>query len=126
MILSEAAAEVRRLSNLLDAGLDVLRSSAEETAAAEREYRKARALAWVNNTEGTAGFRESQVDGQTAELRYARDVAEGMRRAALESVRARSTQISMIQTLLNAYKAEANFVRTDPYQEPDGVRRFDG
>jgi len=113
MILAEAEAEVRRLSNMLDAGLDVLRSSAEECAAAEREYRKARAQAWVAQTEGTAGFKEAQVDSLTADLRYKRDVAEGMRRAALESVRSRSTQISMLQTLLNAHKAEASFVRTE-------------
>lgn len=112
MNLQEASQELQRLNRLLDAGLDVLRSTAEETASAEREYRKARALAWVNNTEGTAAFREAQVDAQTADLRYARDVAEGMRRAALESVRARATQISMLQTLLNAHKSEANFVRT--------------
>lgn len=123
MILAEAAAEVRRLSHLLDAGLDVLRSAAEETASAEREYRKARALAWVSHTEGTAGFRESQVDGATADLRYARDLSEGMRRAALESVRARSTQISMLQTLLNAHKAEASFTQTDPFGGPAGPRR---
>jgi hypothetical protein len=127
MILSEAAAEVRRLSGLLDAGLEILRSSAEDVALAEQAYRKARAQAWVENTEGTAGFRESQVDGQTAGLRYKRDVAEGMRRAALESVRARTTQISAVQSLLNAHRAEANFVRSGPdsYQENSHVRRFE-
>jgi hypothetical protein len=113
VILAEAEAEVRRLSGLLDAGLEILRSAAEDVARAEQKYRKARAQAWVTNTTGTAGFRESQVDGQTADLRYKRDVAEGMRRAALESVRSRSTQLSAVQTLLNAYRAEANLVRTD-------------
>jgi hypothetical protein len=127
VILSEAQIEVKRLSALLDAGLDILRSSAEEVAAAENKYRKARAQAWVVNSEGTAGFREAQVDGETAGLRYKRDVAEGMRRAALESVRARTTQISAVQSLLNAHRAEANFVRSGPdsYQENSHVRRFE-
>ena len=114
MILDEAEVEVRRLSRLLDAGLDVLRSTAEEVAEAEREYRRAKALAWITHAEGTAAFRESQVDAATADLRYARDVAEGMRRAALESVRARSTQISLWQTLVNAHRAEAEFAGKGP------------
>jgi hypothetical protein len=118
MILSEAAEEVRRLSHLLNAGLEMLQTSAEDVASAEQAYRKARARAWVENTEGTAGFREAQVDGQTAGLRYKRDVAEGMRRAALESVRARSTQISAIQTLLRASTEEASFARTGPERIP--------
>jgi hypothetical protein len=114
MNLPEAVEEVRRLSRLLDAGLDVLRSSAEETASAEREYRKGKALAWVHRTDGTAAERVALVDADTADLRYTRDVAEGIRRAALESVRARSTQVSMWQTLLNAHRAEAEFTRTRP------------
>lgn len=113
MILSEAIETVRVLSRQLDAGLDVLRSAPQDVAEAERQYRKAKAIAWVK-VEGTAAERGALVDAETADLRYARDVAEGMRRAALESVRARSTQISMWQTLLNAHKAEADFDRTGP------------
>ena len=119
MILAEAVIEVRRLSKLLDAGLDVLRDSSEKVAEAERDYRKARGVAWVSQTSGTAGFREAQVDAQTADLIYARDVAEGVRRSALESVRSRGTQISMMQSLLSAHRSEAAFVRTGP--EFDGT-----
>lgn len=114
MELNEAAREVQRLSRLLDAGLDVLRDTAAEVAEAERDYRKAKSLAWVNRTEGTAREREALVDADTADLRFKRDLAEGMRRAALESVRARATQISAIQSLLNAHKSEADFVRSGP------------
>jgi hypothetical protein len=62
--------------------------------------------------------RAALVDADTADLRYARDVAEGIRRAALESVRARSQQISMYQTLVNAHKSEADFARTGPREGP--------
>lgn len=110
----EAAREVRRLSSLLDSGLEVLRTSSEQLAKTEAAYRKAKALAWVNNTEGTVREREAKVDADTADKRYERDVAEGLRRAALESVRARATQISAIQSLLNAYRSEADFARTAP------------
>ena len=114
LILSEAVSEVRRLSKLLDAGLDVLRDSSEKVAEAERDYRKARGEAWVFQSQGTAAYREAQVDAKTADLRYARDLAEGVRRSALESVRSRGTQISMMQSLLSAHRAEASFVRTGP------------
>lgn len=116
MDLREAVKEANRLSRLLEAGLDVLRDTAQEVAEAEREYRKGKALAWVNRTDGTAAERAAQVDGDTADLRYKRDLAEGMRRAALESVRARSQQISMLQTLVNAHKSEGDFAQTG-YQE---------
>jgi hypothetical protein len=116
MDLRDAVKEATRLGNLLEAGLDVLRSTAQEVAEAERDYRKAKSLAWVNRTEGTAAERAALVDSDTADHRYKRDVAEGMRRAALESVRARSQQISMLQTLVNAHKAEGDFARHS-YQE---------
>jgi hypothetical protein len=112
--LNEAINEVRRLSALLDDGLDTLRDQAMAVAAAERDYRKGKSSAWIQIPKGTAKEREAKVDAVTADLRYERDLAEGMRRHALESVRSRSTQISMWQTLLNAHRAEAEFVGKGP------------
>lgn len=114
MILDDAGREVNRLSKLLEKGLDQLRDSAQEVAEAERAYRKAKAVAWVEHTEGTAAFREAQVNAATSDLRYTRDLADGTRRAALEAVRSRQTQISAIQSLLNAHRAEADFAKTGP------------
>jgi hypothetical protein len=114
MDLNEAAKEMRRLSHLLDAGLELLREAPVKLAEAEMALRKARARAWVERTEGTAKEREHQVDADTAQLRYEADIAEGLRRAALEAVRARQTQISALQSLLNAHRAEAEFARTGP------------
>jgi hypothetical protein len=116
--LTEFSDEMRRLSRLLDSGLDVLRETAESLAQAESAYRKAKALAWVDNPTGTAKQREAKVDADTADLRYERDVADGVRRAAIESVRARATQISALQSLLAAHKAEAGFDRTAPREGP--------
>lgn len=113
MNLEEAEAAVRTLSKQLDAGLEVLRNTAETVAEAEREYRKAKSLAWFH-VEGTAAEKAAHVDAETADLRFERDVQEGLRRAAIESVRARSTQISMYQSLLNAHRSEADFARTGP------------
>jgi hypothetical protein len=119
--LSEAFAEATRLSRLIDAGIEALREQSKALATAENEYRKAKSQAWVRcprdepgQKEWTAARREAWVDAECADLRYQRDVAEGMRSAALEAVRARRTQVSVLQSLLNAEKAEAEFVRTGP------------
>lgn len=123
MIGAETAAEVRRLSSLIDGGVTALREESHNLAQAENTYRKAKAEAWVRcptdesgvkagDREWTAARREAWVDAETADLRMARDVAEGMRQAALEAVRARRAQLSAIQSLLAADRAEAEFART--------------
>lgn len=90
-----------------------MRTLAQELAEAENAYRKARAVAWMH-TSGTAKEREDSVNAATADERQKRDFAEYMRVAAIESVRSRRTQISALQTLLNAHQAEAQFARTGP------------
>ena len=112
--MTEVADEMRRLSRLLDQGLAALRDQSRELAEAEREYRRAKALAWVEAPAGTVPEREAWVNGHTAELRYARDLADGVRQAALEAVRSRRTQVSALQTLLNADREEMAFSRTGP------------
>ena len=114
MELAEMVKEARRLSRQLDAGLDVLRSTVQECAEAERQYRKARSLCWLEAKGRTAAEREAWVDSETADLRFERDVQEGLKRAAIESVRARAQQISLLQSMLGAHRSEANFVRTGP------------
>ena len=107
------AAEFERLSGLLTEGLSAMRNLAQELAEAENAYRKARAVAWMHAT-GTAKEKEDQVNAATADQRQTRDFAEYMRVAAIESVRSRRTQLSSLQTLLNAHRAEAEFARTGP------------
>ena len=120
---AEAATEMRRLSRLIDAGIEAMREQSVALAQAENAYRKAKAEAWVRcpnddpgtkagEREWTAARREAWVNGQTADLRQQRDLADAMRQAALEAVRARRAQLSAWQTLVNADTAEAQFVRT--------------
>jgi hypothetical protein len=116
--LPEATEQLLTLSRQLHGALDWLRDSAEDSADKERQYRKARALAWVNNTEGTAGFREAQVDSDTADLRYERDLAEKLEKAAVEKIRGVRQEIGAWQTLLAAHRAEAEFARTGPQEGP--------
>lgn len=121
MNLSEAFTEAQRLSHLIDAGIEALREQSKALAVAENAYRKSKAEAWVKvprdgaddkgQRNWTAGRREAWVDSETADLRMTRDIAEGMRQAALEAVRARRTQISVLQSLLSAEKAEMELAR---------------
>jgi hypothetical protein len=112
-------------STLIDQGLTAMRELAEAYAQAEADYRKAKSEAWVRcpvddpavkagEREWTAARREAWVNAQTADLRYARDLAEAMRQAALESVRSRRAQLSAIQTFANAHREEAGLARTGP------------
>ena len=113
MTLDELAAEARRLSELLDRGVGALRDAARQYADAEHAYRLAHAQAYLQ-TEGTVGEREAQTYIQVGGLRRDRDYADAIRAAALEAVRSRRTQLSAVQSLLAANKAEADFARTTP------------
>jgi hypothetical protein len=114
MNLAEAATEAARLSRLLDAGLQAMRDQAVELADAENVYRKAKAQAWlvVPSEVTLAEARKAWVDGHTADERRRRDLAEGMGRAAYQAVQARRTQVSALQSLLNAERAEMRFAQT--------------
>ncbi len=117
---TDFAAEFERLSVLLDGCLRVLKEQVGTYANAEAAYRKGKAQAWIvaprfhEDTKVTAGEREAWVDGETADLRHARDVADGMRQAALEAVRSRRSQISALQSLLAGHREEVALARTGP------------
>ena len=110
----QAADEMRRLSQQLDEALADLEAQVTEYADAERCYRQAKAMAWVSTAKGTVAEREAVVNSVTSDERHRRDLADGMRQAALESVRSRRAQISALQTLMNGHRAEAEYVRTGP------------
>lgn len=125
MNVHEAFDEAARLSRLIDAGIEMLREQSKALAAAENVYRKAKAQAWVRcpndppgvkagEREWTAARREAWVDAECADLRYDRDLADGMRHAAMEAVRARRAQMSALQSLMAADRAEAEFSRVGP------------
>lgn len=109
--IEELSAEARRLSELLDRGIAALRDAAKQYADAEHEYRFAYAKAYLDST-GTVGERDAQVYVAVGSLRRDRDYADAIRTAAVEAVRSRRTQLSAIQSLLAAHKAEAEFART--------------
>ena len=107
--LPEMVTEAKRLSGKIDEGVKALTSSARKAAECERDYRLAKAQAWHVHVDGTAKEREAQVDAATADLRYARDLADAGRQAALEALRSRRAQASLLQSLLSAQRTDMEF-----------------
>jgi len=114
MNIESLTTELLRLSALLDDALGYLRRSVGEYAAAEAAYRQEKAKAWLTAPAGTVAEKEAHVNGSTAELRKQRDLADGMRQAALEAVRSRRAQLSALQSIAAAHREEAAFDRTGP------------
>jgi serine phosphatase RsbU (regulator of sigma subunit) len=113
----ELGEELWRLTKVIDQALDHLREVAVAYSVAEHNYRQARASAWMR-THGTISDREAQVELRCGDLRHERDTAENLKAAAMESLRARRAQLSALQSLMGAARAEAEFVRTGPHDRP--------
>jgi hypothetical protein len=126
---AELAAEAFRLSGLIDSGVAALRDQSRALAETEHAYRRGKAEAWLRcphdphdtragEREWTAARREAWVDAECADLRRDRDLADGMRTAALEALRSRRTQLSALQSLLAANREEQAMARTGPEMTP--------
>lgn len=106
--------EMLRLSRLIDRGVSALAQAGRDLATSEHDYRKAVSESWARAPEGTVPEREAWVKGDCASLRLERDLAEAERVAALEAVRSRRTQLSALQTVANAVRAEAEMAKYGP------------
>jgi thiamine biosynthesis protein ThiC len=106
--------EIERLSKLIDQGIQALIAASRDMAEADHALRKAVAIAWTQAPAGTVPVREAWVESATSEQKLLSDLAEGQRVAALEATRSRRQQLSAVQSLLAAHKAEAEFGRTRP------------
>ncbi len=113
MTLDGLADEMRRLSGLLDDALAYLRRVSAEWAESEDVYRMARGRA-VLEAVGTVDQRRAQADMATSQQRRKAHLDDAMKQAALEAVRSRRAQISALQSIAAAHRAEAEFVRTAP------------
>ena len=111
MDLEHLTAEAWRLSQLLDKGVAALREAGVAYAEAEHQYRSAKAMAYLETESGTVAEREAHVYAIMGEHRLARDLADGQKVAALEAVRSRRAQLSALQTLIAAHRAEAELAR---------------
>ncbi len=113
MTLDGLADEMARLSALLDDALGYLRRVSAEWAESEDAYRMSRARA-VLEAVGTVDERRAQADMATSQQRRRAHLDDAMKQAALEAVRSRRAQISALQSIAAAHRAEAEFVRTAP------------
>lgn len=127
MTVSELHEAIVDTSREVDESITAMRKAAIEYADAENLYRLARATSFLAAT-GTVSARQATVDLATSVERHRAHVADGLQKAAVEAARSRRAQLSALQTLANAHRAEAEFVRTvpDPWREPADAERFEG
>ena len=112
--LGDLAAEANRLSSKIDAGVQALSQAARGAAVAEMDYRQAKSVAWLKVRDGTVPERQAHVDAAVSDKRLARDIAEGERVTALEALRSRRAQLSALQSVAAAWRAEAEHARYGP------------
>ena len=108
MNVAEITTELIRLSRLLDTCNQELVTRSREWALAERDYRKQRVVAFhvLRGEKMTADERGASADASTADARYARDLAESLKQAALEHERSVRAQLSAVQSIGSALKSE--------------------
>lgn len=111
---SDLLSEMYRLSGLIDNGVKALIEASSNYAHAEDAYRAAKARVFLSLHDMTVAEKEARVDQACSTERLTRNLAEGQRLAALEALRSRRQQLSALQTVANAVKAELDLARTGP------------
>lgn len=102
----------------LDTAQNNLRDSLHYEAAAEQEYRVAKAKAWAACPEtGTAASKEAWVDAECAAARRTRDDAVAESKAWMEEVRNKRQILSALQSVANSVREEAALARVGPELE---------
>jgi broad specificity phosphatase PhoE len=99
--------EARKLRDLLDNGLTVFREQSIQAAVAERDYRKAKAEAWARRAgQGLAAERQAQVDSDTSDDRFARDLAEALAKSARLAVQVRLSELDFLRSEFAALRED--------------------
>jgi hypothetical protein len=111
MNLIDMTNEMYRLSALIDRGITALTEAGQESAEADHVLSKAVATAWSVAPKAAVPERKAWVEAETAVEKKAFELAESKKYTALEAIRSRRTQMSALQSLLAAHRAEAEFVR---------------
>jgi hypothetical protein len=103
----EIGQEARRLRELLQSGLTAFREQSLAVAEAERDYRKGKAGAWARRAgEGSVAERAAHVDADSADLRFARDVAEAMAKSARLAVQVRLSELDFLRSEFAALRED--------------------
>jgi hypothetical protein len=106
--------EMGRLSITLDEALSELRKRAVKAAELDTEYKKRMAECYLLAAGDTVKEREAHATIETAKLALDARIAAALERSAIEAVRSKRQQLSALQTIASAHKAEAEFTRTAP------------
>ena len=113
-------------SRELDEAQQELRKAGIQEATTANDYRKAAAtsmlsLAGMNAPDGkrlAVAEKEARAELAVGDLHLKKDLAEVWHRAMQESVRNKRQQLSALQSISGAVRAEAELLRTGPQMEP--------
>lgn len=95
----------------------------QEEAEKERLYRRARALAWLEAPEGTAKFREDWIADRTADVRFERDIAARLVKAADERLAEVDADRSSVHRLVDwSMKVTPSNESPPHFERPIGAR----
>jgi hypothetical protein len=103
----KTAERIEQVASELLIANEELRDAGRAWATKENEYRRAKAVAYLN-AEGTIDARKAKVDQVCDEQRLAAHIAEAEREACLEKVRSLRAYLSSLQTLANVTMTEMN------------------
>ena len=104
----------------LDAALLELRDQSQKFADAERNYRRAKSEALLQVEGRNVQEREARAEkvmfavGALGDIRYARDLADGLKGAASQAVKAKTQVVSAIQTMASGMREEMRFGQYGP------------
>lgn len=100
--MHDVAAEIRRVSKRLDNAPKAIFDAAKEFAEAERVYRKELSIEIVKlKAEGSpVSIINDVARGNVADLKYKRDLAEGLYKSSIESAKALQSELSGLQSIL--------------------------
>lgn len=102
--------EILRLSDELTEAIEELVRSGRDFAVKDNEMRKAKAKAFLQSFGKNAQEREANADSKYADERLEATIAEHYNTACLEKVRGIRAQLSALQTLAAARRAEAESI----------------
>jgi hypothetical protein len=111
---ADLAREGREARKLFEDAIRYHDDVVEKAADLERQYRKLRAVKFVQAPQGSVEWKKTWVDAETADLRYQRDIAAGQVKSALELVRQRRQETSLLQSEAASHREEARFALTGP------------
>lgn len=115
--LHELIRELDKRCQMVDAAVLFLTEQSVLWAEAEHEYRKHKATA-ILEVSGTVQEREAQAEQKIGRFRYERDKTLALKEAAMESLRSRRAQLSAVQSICNAVKAEMELGGKGPEVRP--------